>query len=140
MKIESAEMTKHALNAFLATSVTFINEIASLCETVGANAYEVEQGLKSDIRIGKRAYLSPGTAYAGGTLARDILYLENYTKSKNLNYKFWNAIRNSNNKHKSWIKNKLYLIFGEDFGNINITIWGLTYKPQHKYFKEIFIS
>ena len=104
MKIESVEMTKHALNAFLATSVTFINEIANLCELVGANAFEVEKGLKSDIRIGNKAYLSPGTAYSGGTLARDILYLEEQTKSKDLNNKFWNAIRASNNKHKNWIK------------------------------------
>jgi len=71
MSIASAEMTKHALNAFLAASVTFANEIAQLCEQLGADAKEVERGLKSDIRIGKRAYLSPGAAFAGGTLARD---------------------------------------------------------------------
>ena len=76
MRIESAEMTKHALNAFLAASVAFINEIADLCEKVGADAKEVERGLKSDLRIGEGAYLSPGGAYSGGTLARDIHFLE----------------------------------------------------------------
>ena len=60
MSVESAEMTKHALNAFLATSVSFINELAALCEQVGADAKEVERGLKSEARIGPRAYLSPG--------------------------------------------------------------------------------
>ena len=75
MSVESAEMTKHALNAFLATSVTFINEIAPLCEQVGADAAEVERGLKTEARIGPRAYLSPGGAFAGGTLARDIVFL-----------------------------------------------------------------
>ena len=62
MSVESAEMTKHALNAFLATSVAFINEIAELCEQVGADARDVERGLKSEARIGPRAYLSPGAA------------------------------------------------------------------------------
>ena len=75
MSVESAEMTKHALNAFLATSITFINEIASICELVGADAKEVAKGLKSEARIGPRAYLSPGGAFAGGTLARDINFL-----------------------------------------------------------------
>src|SRR5262249_20525979 len=69
MSLESAEMTKHAINAFLATSVVFINEIASLCEKTGADAKEVERGLKSEARIGPRAYVSPGSAFAGGTLA-----------------------------------------------------------------------
>ena len=72
MSVESAEMTKHAINAFLATSVTFANEIAAICELVGADAKEVERGLKSESRVGPKAYLSPGGPFAGGTLARDI--------------------------------------------------------------------
>src|SRR5262245_19251195 len=75
MSVASAEMTKHAVNAFLATSVAFINELARICEVVGADAKEVERGLKSEQRIGPRAYLSPGAAFAGGTLARDIGFL-----------------------------------------------------------------
>ncbi len=75
VRVESAEMTKHALNAFLATSVAFINEIARLGEVVGADAREVERALKSDVRIGPRAYVRAGGAYAGGTLARDVSYL-----------------------------------------------------------------
>ena len=69
-------MTKHAINAFLGTSVAFINEIAVLCEEVGADAKQVERGLKTERRIGPRAYLSPGGAFAGGTLARDVAFLE----------------------------------------------------------------
>ena len=75
MSVESAEMTKHALNAFLATSVTFINEVAALCEQVGADASEVERGLKSDARIGPGAYLSPGGAFAEAPLLRDVTFL-----------------------------------------------------------------
>ena len=76
MSVESAEMTKHAINAFLATSVTFINEIAALCEQSGADAKEVERGLKTETRIGPKAYLAPGAAFAGGTLARDVVFLK----------------------------------------------------------------
>ena len=65
-------MVKHALNGFLATSVAYINEVAVICESVGADASEVSRGLKSDVRIGQRSYLGPGDAFAGGTLARDI--------------------------------------------------------------------
>ena len=78
MRLESAEMTKHALNAFLATSVTFANELARLCELTGADAREVEAGLKSEVRIGPRAYLAPGAAFAGGTLARDVRFLQGF--------------------------------------------------------------
>jgi len=84
MCVESAEMTKHAINAFLAISVTFANELASICESVGADAKEVERGLKSEIRIGPKAYLSPGAAFAGGTLARDISYLTKISKDSEL--------------------------------------------------------
>ena len=76
MSVPSAELTKHALNAFLATSVTFINEVARIAELVGADAGEVERGLKSEPRIGPKAYLRPGAAIAGGTLARDVVFLE----------------------------------------------------------------
>jgi UDPglucose 6-dehydrogenase len=75
MGVESAEMTKHALNAFLATSVAFANEVARVCERVGADAREVERGLRTDPRVGPKAYVSPGAAFAGGTLARDLRYL-----------------------------------------------------------------
>lgn len=75
MRPESAEMVKHALNSFLALSVAYINEIATLSEMVGADAQEVAAGLKSDPRIGARAYLGPGGPFAGGTLARDVVTL-----------------------------------------------------------------
>ena len=75
MRTESAEMVKHALNSFLALSITFINEIARLGEHVGADAKEVSAGLKSEPRIGPKAYLGPGGPFAGGTLARDVVTL-----------------------------------------------------------------
>ena len=75
MRTESAEMVKHALNSFLALSITFINEVARLCEHTGADAKEVSIGLKSEARIGPKAYLGPGGPFAGGTLARDVVTL-----------------------------------------------------------------
>lgn len=128
MTVESSEMTKHALNAFLAASVAFINEIASLCETVGADAKEVERGLKSEPRIGPKAYLSPGSAFAGGTLARDIAFLSNLGSQHHQPTHLISAIKTSNDAHKKWAQGRLQYYLGELSGK-KIAIWGLTYKP-----------
>jgi UDPglucose 6-dehydrogenase len=128
MKVESAEMTKHALNAFLATSVVFINEVAVLCEHVGASANEVEQGLKSDVRIGKKAYLRPGSAFDGGTLARDLTYLVDKEIEHNLSSIFFSSILQSNESHKNWVINKISTEF-PSLKDKKIGILGLTYKP-----------
>jgi UDPglucose 6-dehydrogenase len=107
MSIESAEMTKHALNAFLATSVSFLNEVARICETVGADAKEVERGLKSEPRIGPRAYLSPGAPFAGGTLARDVRFLIGLGRAGHLATPACSGVVESNDVHGSWIRSKL---------------------------------
>ena len=128
MSVESAEMTKHALNAFLATSVTFINEIAAICEQVGADAKEVERGLKSESRIGPKAYLGPGGAFAGGTLARDIAFLTQIGQQKDLPLHLIPAVRSSNDAHKNWPRRRLAQLLG-DLAGKTVAIWGLTYKP-----------
>lgn len=127
MSIESAEMTKHALNAFLALSVTFINEVASLCEKVGANASEVEAGLKSEERIGPKAYLKAGSAIAGGTLLRDIHYLNQIGKKCERDVPVLSAVLQSNTYHKAWVQRKVSEIFSE-LKNKKIAVLGLTYK------------
>jgi UDPglucose 6-dehydrogenase len=128
MSVESAEMTKHAINAFLATSVTFINEVASICEQVGADAKEVERGLKTESRIGPRAYLSPGAAFAGGTLARDIAFLTQIGNREKVPTHLLSGVHDSNNAHKEWARRKLTNLLGALRGR-RIAIWGLTYKP-----------
>ena len=128
MSVESAEMTKHAINAFLGMSITFINEIASICENIGADAREVEAGLKSETRIGPAAYLSPGAAFAGGTLARDIEFLKDIGSSNNLVNPLISAVRKSNDEHKKWIQRRLFAVLGGLKGK-RIAVWGLTYKP-----------
>lgn len=127
MSIESAEMTKHALNAFLATSVVFINEIAALCEQVGANAREVEQGLKSEERIGQKAYLRPGNAIAGGTLARDVNYLIQTGQQHHMNTPLFSALLTSNHAHKQWSCRRMMDILKE-LKDKTIATLGLTYK------------
>lgn len=128
MSVESAEMTKHALNAFLATSVTFINEIADICEQVGADAEEVERGLKTDVRIGPRAYLHPGSAFAGGTLARDVSFLLDIGKRWRLPGHLLAGVQQSNGFHKDWLARRIVEVLGE-LGNRHVAILGLTYKP-----------
>ncbi len=128
MSIESAEMTKHAINAFLATSVVFTNEIASICEFVGADAKEVERGLKSESRIGPKAYLAPGGAFAGGTLARDIAFLNGIAQRHGLTSRLLSSVKAGNDEHKGWTRRRLRSALGSLFG-VRIAIWGLTYKP-----------
>jgi len=128
MSVESAEMTKHAINAFLGMSITFINEIASICEKIGADAREVEAGLKSETRIGPAAYLSPGAAFAGGTLARDIEFLKNIGSLNDLVNPLISAVGKSNDEHKKWIQRRLVSVLGDLKGK-RIAVWGLTYKP-----------
>lgn len=129
MSVESAEMTKHAINAFLATSVVFANELATLCEKVGADASEVEKGLKSEERIGPKAYLRAGNAFAGGTLARDINYLIQTADAHQTKSNLFPAVLQSNLAHRKWAQNKLNDLM-PTFKNAKIAVLGLTYKPN----------
>jgi len=129
MRTESAEMVKHALNSFLALSITFINEIARLGEHVGADAKEVSAGLKSDARIGPKAYLAPGGPFAGGTLARDVVTLTKLAKSKKENVSVIPAIQRSNDEHRAWTFRGLQSHLGKLKGK-TIAVLGLTYTPN----------
>jgi UDPglucose 6-dehydrogenase len=128
MSVESAEMTKHAINAFLAVSVAFANEIASICELVGADAKDMERGMKTEARIGPKAYLSPGGPFAGGTLARDIVYLNDIGSHHALPAPVLQAVKLSNDAHKGWILRKISGEFSS-LEHVKIAVWGLTYKP-----------
>jgi UDPglucose 6-dehydrogenase len=135
MGVESAEMTKHALNGFLATSVAFINEVAGICESVGADAEEVARGLKSERRIGPGAYLNPGDAFAGGTLARDIGFLRGLAEHHGLPDHLARGVAEGNSAHKRWTQRKLVVLLGErsphrsPLTGRTVAVWGLTYKP-----------
>jgi UDPglucose 6-dehydrogenase len=121
-------MIKHAINSFLASSIAFMNEISRVCEQVGADAKEVERGLKSEPRIGPGAYLSPGGPFAGGTLARDVVALTKIGQEQGVPLVLVPAIKLSNDQHKLWAIQKLREGLGELSGK-RVAILGLTYKP-----------
>ena len=129
MRPESAEMVKHALNSFLALSIAYINEIATLGEAVGADAQEVASGLKSDPRIGPRAYLGPGGPFAGGTLARDVVTLTKLGEAKSLPLALIPAIKESNDRHRAWAFRKVQAAVAVVDRPV-VALLGLTYTPN----------
>ena len=137
MKIESAEMTKHAINSFLAVSVCFANELASICEQTGADAGEVERGLKTESRIGPKAYLKPGVAFSGGTLARDINFLVKLSDKFKLPSYLIKAVNASNSFHKTWVERQCRHLPG-GMEKKTIAILGLTYKPATNTLRRSF--
>ena len=128
MSVESAEVTKHAINAFLATSVAFANEMASLCERVGADARDVERGLKSDARIGPKAYVRAGEAFAGGTLARDLSFLATLGVREHLALEQLRATAASNERHRGWTAARVAEAL-DGIAAPRAAILGLVYKP-----------
>jgi len=129
MRVESAEMVKHALNGFLALSITYINEIARLCEHTGADAQEVAAGLKSEPRIGPRAYLGPGGPFAGGTLARDVVTLMRLGAAHHEDLAVVSAIKRSNDRHRQWAFERLRARLGSLSG-CRVAVLGLVYTPN----------
>jgi len=127
MSVESAEMVKHALNAFLAVSITFTNEIATICENVGADASEVEAGLRSDPRIGQLAYVKAGPSFAGGTLARDVNFLGSLAREHQLKVPVIDGVLSSNRAHATWALNQLRRSLQPLKGR-TVAVLGLAYK------------
>ena len=122
----SAEIIKHSLNSFLAMCVSYMGEISEICELVGADAKEVEAGLKSDERIGFKAYLSPGLGFAGGTLARDVRTLQDLQSEIRPNATIIKSLIISNNHNNRWINRKLSLI--NDAQTVSkVCFWGVSY-------------
>jgi UDPglucose 6-dehydrogenase len=126
--LRTAEMVKHALNTFLATSITFINEIANLCDRLGADAVTVGQALKCDKRIGPRALMSPGLGFSGGTLARDVTQLLKFAAEHGYDATLLNSIVHVNEATFTEVVHKLESRLGRLAG-ARIGILGLTYKP-----------
>ncbi|MGD1087185.1 MAG: nucleotide sugar dehydrogenase [Verrucomicrobiota bacterium] len=126
MRTESAEMVKHALNSFLALSIAFINEVARICELTGADAKEVSVGLKSEPRIGHKAYLDPGGPFAGGTLARDVVTLTTLADAKGEKFSIISAIKQSNDLHRGWVFRRLQSRLGDLRGK-KIAVLGLAF-------------
>ncbi len=128
MNVESAEMTKHALNAYNAACISFISEISDLCELSGASVLDVVKALRTDRRVSPYAPINPGLGFSGGTLARDVQVLRKYGAERSYDTKLLDAVMAVNERRKHLILNKLTRLFGEVKG-LQVGILGLTYKP-----------
>jgi len=126
--LRTAEMAKHASNAFLATSISFINEIANLCDEVGADALQVTQIMKLDRRIGRYAFLSPGLGFAGGTLGREIRALQKLGQQHGCDTPMMDAVMTVNQARARLVGQRLQRIY-DSLERLRVGILGLTYKP-----------
>lgn len=129
MSLVSAEMVKHAINSFLANSIVFANHLADLCEVSGADILDVVKGVKSDERIGQKAYFSAGIGFSGGTLGRDIQVLSKLNKASGQRAFLYESLLRFNSDRKNVILNKISALLAGDFGGKTISVLGLTYKP-----------
>ena len=128
MDIRSAEMTKYAANAMLATKISFMNEIANICEKVGADANQVRIGIGSDQRIGYN-YIYPGTGYGGSCFPKDVKALTKIAKENGYTAQLITAVEQVNDTQKLSIAKKIINRFGEDLSGYTFGIWGLAFKP-----------
>tara|TARA_B100001778_G_scaffold334003_1_gene343957 strand:- start:1484 stop:2809 length:1326 start_codon:yes stop_codon:yes gene_type:complete len=128
MDIRSSEMTKYAANAMLATKISFMNEIANICEKVGADVNQVRLGIGSDQRIGY-SFIYPGAGYGGSCFPKDVKALKRFAKENGYNAQLIGAVEQVNNAQKLVINQKVVNRFGEDLTGFTFGIWGLAFKP-----------
>ncbi len=129
MNIRSAELTKYTANAMLATKISFMNEIANLCEKVGANVEDIRIGIGSDSRIGYK-FLYPGVGYGGSCFPKDIKALIKISQENNSSSQILEAVENVNYKQKRIMIDKICAHFGKDLKGKVFAIWGLSFKPM----------
>jgi UDPglucose 6-dehydrogenase len=135
MDIRSAELTKYAANSFLATKITFMNEIAQLCERMGADVDMVRLGIGSDARIGKR-FLFPGIGYGGSCFPKDVQALVKSSNEVNYTFKILNAVMEVNEHQKLHLLPKIKNYFKGDLKGKHFALWGLAFKPNTDDIRE----
>jgi UDPglucose 6-dehydrogenase len=135
MDEKSAELTKYAANAFLATKITFMNEIANFCEKVGANVDMVRRGIGADDRIGKR-FLFPGIGYGGSCFPKDVQALVLSGKQSGYNFDILDAVMKINQIQKLVLVEKIKKYFGKDLSGKHFALWGLSFKPDTDDIRE----
>ncbi len=129
MDEKSAELTKYAANAFLATKITFMNEIANYCEKVGADVDKVRIGMGTDSRIGKR-FLFPGIGYGGSCFPKDVKALQKAGRDESYDFKILDSVIEVNEKQKTILFPKIQNFFNDDLSNKKLAVWGLAFKPE----------
>lgn len=135
MDNRSAEVTKYAANAFLATKISFINEIAALCDLVGADVDAVRRGAGSDSRIGPR-FLFPGAGYGGSCFPKDVRALMDTARQHGMEMQVVGAVEAVNERQKHILANMVTERFGADLSGLRIAIWGLSFKPETDDMRE----
>lgn len=135
MDIRSAELTKYAANAMLATRISFMNELANLAELLGADIELVRQGIGSDPRIGN-SFLNPGCGYGGSCFPKDIKALINTGAEHGRTLTILNAVEKVNELQKHVLTRKVKTIFGEDLQGLHFALWGLAFKPNTDDMRE----
>jgi UDPglucose 6-dehydrogenase len=135
MDERSAEMTKYAANSYLATRISFMNEIANLCERTGADVDMVRIGMGSDLRIGKR-FLFPGIGYGGSCFPKDVQALAKTASSNSYDFKILKAVMKVNTLQKSVLTKKIRKYFKNDLAGKTIAVWGLAFKPNTDDIRE----
>lgn len=135
MDERSAELTKYAANAFLATKITFMNEIANLCERLGADVDMVRKGIGSDSRIGKR-FLFPGVGYGGSCFPKDVKALNQMAGASGYNFSVLKSVMEVNDKQRVILVDKIISQFGNDLSGKTFAMWGLAFKPNTDDIRE----
>ena len=135
MDEKSAELTKYASNSFLATKITFMNEIANYCEIIEANVDKVREGMGTDSRIGKR-FLFPGIGYGGSCFPKDVEALKKAGLDQNHQFQIIDAVMKVNQSQKINLVKKVKSYFGKDLKNKTFALWGLAFKPETDDIRE----
>jgi len=135
MDKRSSELTKYAANSFLAAKITFMNEIARVCELLGADVDMVRRGIGSDSRIGKR-FLFPGIGYGGSCFPKDVQALVKSSNEVNYQFKMLESVIEVNEEQKVYLIPKIKKFFNEDLKGRHFAIWGLAFKPNTDDIRE----
>jgi len=135
MDLRSAEMTKYASNSMLANRISFMNEMANICDKVGANVEDVRKGMGSDSRIGS-SFLYPGCGYGGSCFPKDVTALIKTATDAGYDPRLLKSVEYINKNQKYYLVNKIKEYFGEDLSDYTFAIWGLSFKPETDDMRE----
>lgn len=128
--VKNAELIKYASNAYLATSISFINSMANICEKVGADVTEVSRGMRMDKRIGIHAFLAAGVGYGGSCFPKDVKGVLQTANEYGVGFEILDSVESANDAQKKSLLPKIQKLLGEDLSGKKIAIWGLAFKPE----------
>lgn len=128
--VKNAELIKYASNAYLATSISFINSVANICEKVGADVNEVSRGMRADKRIGQYAFLAAGVGYGGSCFPKDVKGMIQTANENEIGFEILDSVEAANEAQKKSLLPKIHRLLGDDLCGKKIAIWGLAFKPE----------